>query len=490
MAGGSRLNLPQKVAVNTALLVGGRLAAAASGLVGTIVATRYLRVEEFGQLLTAVTFVALFGVLTDAGVWTIAVREIAKRPQDEQAILATVSLIGLVLSAATLVLVLGAMLVIYGGADRDLVRLGIVIIGTQILVSGPLGTSTAFLTARQLALPGALGGVLSGVGFLIVIAVVVVADLGFAGVAAAYPVGAALNASVLIASVMRTRSLRPRWNRLLAVELLRSALPQGFVLAITVIYIRVDTIMLSVLSTDRDVGLYGLSYKVLEVLLLVPIFATTTVFPELARAGAHTERLRMLVQGLFSAVVLAAVPMFCVFAGFAPEIVRIAGGADYDAAAGVLRLLVLAVAFSFPATVLFNALVATDQQRLLARAMAGVLVGNVVLNVLLIGSFQARGAAFTLVLSETAALTLAWRLFARVSRPPQLQLPVRLAAAGGACAATVVAVRLAVGEPAAEPLLVLVLGSLAAVGVFCAVAVALRAVPLEVTSAVAQLRRR
>ena len=482
------MNLSEKVAKNTALLVGGRLATAASGLVGTIVATRYLGVEEFGQLLTAVTFVALFGVLTDAGVWTIAVREIAKRPQDEQAILATVSLIGLGLSAATLVLVLGAMLLVYGGTDRDLVRLGIVIIGAQMVVSGPLGTSTAFLTARQLALPAALGGVLSAVGFLVTVAVV--ADLGFAAVAAAYPVGAALNAAVLIASVMRTRSLRPRWNRPLAVELLRSALPQGFVLAITVIYIRVDTIMLSVLATDRDVGLYGLSYKVLEVLLLLPIFATTTVFPELARAGAHTERLRMLVQGLFSAVVLAAVPMFCVFAGFAPEIVRIAGGADYDAAAGVLRLLVLAVAFSFPATVLFNALVATDQQRLLARAMAVVLVGNIVVNLLLIGPFQARGAAFALVLSETAALALAWRLFARVSRPPHIQLPVRLAVAGGACAATVAAVRLAVVEPAADPLLVVVLGSLAAAGVFCAVAVALRAVPVEVTSAVAQLRRR
>lgn len=62
-------------------------------------ATRYLGIEEFGLLLTAVTFVALFGVLADVGVWTIAAREIAKRPEDEAAILNTVSLIGLALSA-------------------------------------------------------------------------------------------------------------------------------------------------------------------------------------------------------------------------------------------------------------------------------------------------------------------------------------------------------------------------------------------------------
>ena len=436
------------------------------------------------------TFVALFGVLTDAGVWTIAAREIAKRPQDEQAILTTVSLIGLILSAATFLVVIGAMSLLYGGEDRDLVRLGIVVVATQLLVTGPLGTSTAYTTARQLAVPAALGGLLAAVGFLAALTVAVVGDFGFAGVAAAYAVSALLNAVVPVVSVARRASLRPGWNRPLAAELLRAAIPQGFVLAITTIYFRIDTVLLSLLGTDRDVGLYGVSYRVLEFLLLAPIFATTTIFPELARAPLHSERLRMLVQGLFSALVLVAVPTVCVFAGFAPEIVRIAGGEEYDAAAGVLRLLVLAVAFSFPTTVLFNALVATGQQRPLARAMVVVLTGNVALNVLLIGPLEARGAALALVVSEVVSLALAWRLFGRVSAAPRVQLPGRLALAGAACAGTVGAVRLVVSEPAGAPVAVLVLGSLAAMLVFGLAATGLRAVPVEVTSAVVQLRQR
>ena len=485
------MNLSQKVALNTALLIGGRIAVAGSGLVGTVVATRYLGIDEFGELLIAVAFVALFGVLTDAGVWTIAAREIAKRPGDEAAILSTASLIGLALSGTTFLLVVEGMFVVYGGADRELVRLGILIIATQLLISGPLGTSSAFMTAHQLALPGALGGLLAGVGFLIALTVAVLADFGFAGIAAAYTVSAALNAAVPIVAVARAVSLRPRWNRPLATELVRSALPQGFVLAITTIYVRVDTVLLSLLATNREVGLYGVSYRVLEFLLLAPAFATMTVFPELARAGVHTERLRMLVQGLFSAVVLAAVPMLCIFVGFAPEIVRVVGGGeDFDAATGVLRLLVLAVAFSFPATVLFNALVATDQQRLLARAMVVVLAGNVALNLVLIGPLQARGSALALVITEILSLTLGWRLFARVSVAPRLQLPVRLAVAGGICATTVVAVRFMVPEPANDPIIVFALGSVAASAAFGVALICLHAVPVEVTSAVAQLRRR
>lgn len=478
------------MALNTALMVGGRLAVAGSGLAGTIVATRYLGVQDFGKLVTAVTFVALFGVLTDVGVWTIAAREIARRPEEEEAILTTASLIGLALSAATIAVVLGSMLVLYGGADRDLVRLGIVISVTQLLLSGPFGVSSAWMTARQMALPGALGALLASVGFLAALGVVVLADLGFAGIAAAYAVSASLNAIVPIVAAVRSVSLRPRWDSPLARALLRSALPQGFVLAMLTIYIRVDTVLLSLLATDDDVGLYGLSYRVLEFILQVPLFATTTVFPELARAGIHSERLRMLVQGLFSAVVLASVPVVCVFTGFAPEIIRVAGGAKYDEAADVLRLLVVAAAFSFPAGVLFTALVATDQQGLLARAMVVVLAGNVALNVALIGPLQARGAAIALIISEVVSLTLAWRLFTRVGRAPRIQAPLRLTVAGTACAATVVAVRLLVSEPAGDPIIVLVLGSAAATAVFVGAAVKLRAVPIEVTSAMAQLRRR
>lgn len=484
------MNLSQKVAVNTVLLVGGRLAIALSGLVGTIVVTRYLGADRFGQLQTAVAFTALFGVLTDAGVWTIASREIARRPEEEQRILHTASLIGVGLGLLTAVVVVGSAFLVYGGAERSMVRLAIVVLAAPVLLTGPLGTSSAFLAARQLAIPGALAGLLAAIGFLAALGIVIAADLGFAGIATAYTVGALCNAAVPIVAARRTVSLRARWDRPLAVQLLRWALPQGFVVAITAIYVRVDMVLLSLLGTNRDVALYAVSYRVLEFLLLVPVMMSFTIFPELARATPGSERLRMLVQGLFAAVVVVAVPMLCVFVGFAPEVVRIAGGPNFDAAAGVLRLLVVAVAFSFGAGVFFNALIAMDQQGRLARRMGVVLAFNVALNVALIGPLAAHGSALALILSEIASLALAWHLFEREGQTVRLRLPFRLAAAGLASGGVVFGIRLLVAEPARDPVLVLLGGSAVAVLVFAAAAVALRALPVEVTSALAQLRRR
>ena len=484
------MNLSQKVAFNTLLLVGGRLAIAASGLVGTIVATRYLGLDGFGKLQTAVTFSALFAVLTDVGVWTIACREIARRPEDEQRILSTASLIGYGLGLLTAVALVGSAFLVYGGDDRSLVRLGVVILAAPVLLTGPLGTSGTYLTAHQSAVPGAVAGLAAALGFVATLGVVIAADLGFAGIATAYLVSSLLGAVVVIVAGARRVSLRPAWDRPLARQLLRWALPQGFVVAVTAIYVRVDTVLLSVLGTDGDVALYGVSYRVLEFLLLVPVMMTITLFPEMARAPAGSERLRMLVQGLFAAVVVVAVPMLCVFVGFAPEVVRIAGGREYDEAAGVLRLIVVAVAFSFGAGVFFNALIALDQQGRLARQMLWVLAFNVALNLALIGPFAARGSALALVASEIVSLALAWRLFELTGQEVRLRRPLRLAGAGVVCAAVVVGVRLLVAEPARDPFLVMLGGSALAVAAFAAAAVLLRALPDEVTSAIAQLRER
>lgn len=484
------MNLSQKVALNTLLLVGGRLAVAASGLLGTVVATRYLGVDDFGQLLTAMTFVGVFAIFTDVGVWTVAAREIAKRPEEEQRILSAVSAIGLGLSAVTAFAALLGTFVLYGGEDRELVRVGILISLGGVLITAPLGASSAHLTAHQRAVPAAISGLATGVGFVLALGVVIAADLGFTGIAAAYAFSALVGAAPPIAAALRRVSLRPGGETTFAWTLFRTALPQGAILAITAIYFRIDTVLLSLLGTDRDVALYGLAYRVLEFLLIVPIFAMTTLFPEIARAPSHSDRLLMLVQGALSGILLLAVPMVCVMVGFAPEVVRLAGGAKFDAAADVLRLLIVAVAFSFPATVFFNALVAMGRQGILIWSLVSVLAVNVALNVALIGPLAARGSALALVITEVAALTAAWHLFGRVSRRPRLQRPVRLAGAGLVCAGSVAAIRLPLDSPAGHPVLVLVGGAAVATAAFVVAALALRAVPVEVTSAVAQLRDR
>lgn len=483
------MNLSQKVAFNTVILTGGRLALAGSGVVGVILSTRYLGLEAFGQLTTAVVFVTLFGLLTDAGVWTVSAREIAKRPDEEERILAVVCTIGLLLSGGAVALALATMLVAYPGGDSEMVRLGIVILSVQMLSTSVAGASTAYLVAHQKAVPGAVGAVLSSLTFVACLVTVVVLDLGFAGVAGSYAVGGLVNALVPYGFAARSTRIRLGWDRALTEQLLRWALPQGAVLAVGVLYLRIDTVLLSLLGSDADVALYGVAYRVIEVLILVPTYAMITLFPELSRCEPHSERLSMLMQGAFSSLALAALPLLIGFVTFAPEVVRVAGGAEFRDAAPVLQLLVVAVLASFTSILYFHSLVALNQQGRLARLLVLVLVLNIALNCALIPLLKAQGAAIALVLSDVALLVLGARLFREVGAPPRLQRPGRLALAGLITAAVLIGMKALDPVPGA-PAVTLAIAGVLTLLVFGAAVKLLDAAPEEVTSVLAQLRAR
>lgn len=483
------MNLSQKVALNTVLLTVSRLVVAGSGLAGVILSTRYFGVGRFGELTTAVAFVMLFGPLTDVGVWTVTAREIARHPEDEQRLLGNVFTLGLVLSVLAIAVAVGVMALVYGGADRHLVRVAILILATQMVLTAPGGTTTAYMTAHQRALPAAAGAVAASIAFVVAIVVVVSANLGFEAVAACYALTGVLNGIVQIAFALRSTSLRPRYDYELVLQLARWALPQGAVLGVSVLYFRIDTVLLSLLGSNRDVALYGLSYRVIEFLTLVPNYAMTTLFPEIARCDLHSPRLRMLMQGALSGIVLAVVPILLLFIGFAPEVVKVIGGSSFGAAAGVLRIMVVALVASFVSAAFLQALVALNQQGRLVAILSVVLATNVALNAVLIPRLHATGAALALLSSEMALALLGRRLFARVGSTPSVQRPLRLAGATLAGACVVMALRAVVGS-GADPILVLAVGGTLTLVAFGAAAHVLRAVPIEVTSAVAQMRGR
>lgn len=495
------MNLSQKVAFNTTVLLASRVVVAGSGLAGVAVSTRYLGPADFGQLTIAIVLVSVFGFFTDAGLYTVAAREIAKRPDEERRILNNVLTMGLVASFAAVLVALLVTVLVYGGAGHDLVRLGVAILAVQMLASALGGTASAHLVAHQRAAPTALAAVASSVVFVGVLLLTVELDLGFAGLAACFALSGVVS---LLLPVIALRGVRLTLAR--DIDLWRQmvgwAVPQAGVLVLGVIYFRLDTFLISFLSSDAEVGRYGVAYRVVEVLIVVPIYLMSTLFPEIARQRPHSARLNEIVQGAFSAAALAAVPLVIIFVVFAEEVVGVAGGPAYISAAPVLRYLAVAVALLFLNTVFFQALVALNRQGNLFLLLLGVLVANILLNLALIPSLGAVGAAISLVISEAAALILCLRLFREEGAVPRLRKPFRLALAFALTAAILVALREVLPldrpdaglgtsfEAAIEPFVTLVAASILTMGLWAGMLTLLDAVPGELRVALGALRQR
>jgi O-antigen/teichoic acid export membrane protein len=479
-----RRSLAALVALNTTLLTAGRLLTSLVGLVGVAIATRYLGRDAFGQLTVALGFVALFQSLPDLGLWTITAREIARRPEDRDRLLSNAFTIGALLSLLTLGVTIGLMTLLYGAAGDELVRRGVLILSVQLVFSAPAGAASAVLTAEQRAAPIAVAGVAASLTFLAIVPLVLALDWGFTGIAADYAAAGIVNALLPLLAVRRGGGLRMARDGALWGQLIRWALPQGAVLVLSLLYFRIDTVLLSLLSTDAEVALYGVGYKLNEVLVLLPLYFMVTLFPELARAQNALERIAALGQAAVSSLTLGALAVMVLCVPLAPEIVAVIGGSEeFDGAVPVVRLLAVAVALVFVTTYFFHALVALNRQRELVILIVVVLAVNVALNAALIPSLGAEGAALALILSEMASLVMVAAAYARLAALPRVAKPVRLAAAGllGAGAAWA-----ATAIPAPDWLVLLVAGGIACV-VYVAGLRLLSAVPPELERSLAAL---
>lgn len=476
--------LGQKVALNATALAAGRLLLAAVGVVSVGVSTRYLGVDEFGALITATAFVALVVGLTDLGLGTIGVRELARRPDETKRIIGSLLLLVFGLSTAGLVFGLLFMLLIFGGDDQAQLREGIALL---LLMSWPLAAPAVvigcYFTSQQKAYLGTLASVVGSLLTIGLLVVVIQLDGGFLGIIVAYgATGIGYGLTMLVLSIGRIR-LRPSFDRAHGWQLFRWAVPLGAAVLMGSIYWNIDIILLSRLGTDADVAIYGVAAKVVAILLLLPGYVMITLLPEFARVAEHRERLEEVMGKAIAVVQVAATPLLVLSVVFADEIVQTVGGETYAGSAALLRILMVGVALAYVSVVIAQGIIALNRQKQLFYASLIILPVNVVANLVLIPIWGARGSAIAFVVSEVASLASWLYIYGRVAALPRIYR-LRAVVVAGAVTASVGLVKLLPFATATNAPLVLALGGLAGLAVYAGTLYALKAMPREVHTAI------
>jgi O-antigen/teichoic acid export membrane protein len=474
------VSLTSKVALNTTALAAGRGLVAFTGIASVALATRYLGLEAYGALTAAVAFVTAFSPLADIGLSTIAAREMAKRPGEEERVVGAVFALSLFLTAVSALVLVSASQFVYGGAENAELRRAILILAVTGLPMGAAAVATgAYFVSRQQAWVGMVAGVAGSLTTLLLLGLAVALGWGFTGIVVAYAATAtAYGATMVIFSRGKVR-LRPYFDRVFTRKLLVWALPLGLSMILQAIYWRVDTILLSLLADKAQVGLFGLAFKVVDAVLVLPFYITITLLPEFARLAEARERLDLLVERALRLMLFVVVPMFATLFVYADQVVDLAGGNNFEGAATVLRILLVGLAMAFLSTVVGQALVALNRQAWFLIAGIFVLVVNVSIATALIPLLGARGAAVAFSASEASALPLLLALYRREGRLPRPFPPPGLIAAAGVMLA-VALLKLPLQSLTSNAAVVFVLGGGAAVSSFVAALYLLRAMPPEI----------
>ncbi len=414
--------------MRTAAFVGGLLL----GVVSAPLVVRHLGDVDFGRYSVVVAVVAIVTGLTEGGINSIALRELANAADARARDQIMRDLLGLRIVLSTAGIAIAVAFAALAGYEGTLV-LGTLLAGTGMLLSA---VQTLLASELQARLRFGLASVIDlsrGLLTMLLIIALVLLDASLIAFLAMF-IPAALGALLLTIVLVRdTAVLRPAFRASRWVPLMRETAVFAVAVAVNSLYFRVTLVVMSLVGTAEATGTFAISFRVMEVLVGIPVILTGAAFPILSRS-VRDDRARFdtATRRLFELCTIAGVLTSMTIALAAPFIIQVVVGSAEHSATDVLRLQALAMIAGFIAGGTGYPLLGLRRHRATLVANLVSLVVAVVLALALVPPMGAEGGAIAVILGDTmlAALNI-WFLVRRGG--PSLALGiVPLALAAGA----------------------------------------------------------
>lgn len=392
-------NLTQKIAYNAVFSSVSRIIEVVIALVIISLTTRYLGDDGFGDYIIVVTFVYIFSVFADLGLYSIVVREISQKDADEEKIIN---------NAFTLRLIAGFFILssaffvsaFFPYSNNVRIGIGIASAGFWILsnIQVLMGLFQKHLAMDRVAVTEISGRLIQLIAVLICIRL----DLGFLFIIFSIFLGAVVNFILILFFASSFIKIRLRFDLQFWKKLLQQSYPLAVSAILVLIYFKLDTMFLSVMKSNQDVGVYGLSYKILENLIFFPAMLVGLTMPIMSKnIFSNKKRFESIVQRTLNFLLIAVVPMIIGVVFVSDKIIKLIGGGDgFQDSPLVLNILIVALGFIFLGALFSNIIIAAHKQKQLAQIYFVGMVFNVLTNFIFIPQYSYFGAAVTTVVTE------------------------------------------------------------------------------------------
>ena len=183
---------------------------------------------------------------------------------------------------------------------------------------------------------------------------------------------------------------------------------------LTSLYTTFNTVFLGFVSGDVEVGYYATSHKIFKIILALFTAVTGVMMPRLSSLlgeGRHDEFKRLLKKS-FSMLMMVFIPIAAGICIFAPLIIRIIAGPEFEGAIVPLRIISpLIVIIGIEQIIIIQGLMPLKKDKaILINSIAGAVTG-ITLNLLLVPRYGAVGSSIAWFASECVVLTSALIFF-------------------------------------------------------------------------------
>jgi len=417
------MSLFSKVAKNTVYQIIGKVLGTILGLLTVGLMTRYLGQTGFGYYTTAIAFLQFFGVLIDFGLQMTTAQLLARPQADERKIFANIFTLRLV--SAVIFLGLGAAvawLMPYPLA----IKIGIMIAAWSFLFIS-LQSVLIGLFQKQMAMAEVALAEVWGRGVLLVgVWLAIYLQGGFYYIMLAVAAGSLVNFLLLLIRARKFFPIRFAYDRKIWRDIWGLSWPLAITISLTLVYFRADTVIMSLFRPQSEVGIYGASYKVLEILVQFPYLFLGLILPLLSRFHVEDKAVfGRIFQKAFDFLALIAIPMIFSVWVLGEKIMVFVAGGQFILSGIIIKILILAAAAIYFSSLFGYTIVSAGLQKKMIKFYLIDAVLSLILYLIFIPLYSYWAAAIITVLTEVFIALSSWWILRR-----QLKISLNLAAAG------------------------------------------------------------
>ncbi|MDO8463599.1 MAG: flippase [bacterium] len=476
------MTMTRRIISQSGIQLAGKLAGIAFGVAAIAIITRALGLAGYGKYATIMAYLQLFGVAVDLGLNVLAPSELGRLSSsssrasdsssfvisseyssreisaaergfsatasdslgrnDERAVLLS-NIFTMRLTVAVVVFAAAAAVAFVIPVYDPVVRVGIAaatfsflgIVLHQILLAPfqvaqrMVWPAIADVAGRALLTAGVAFAAWRGMGILPMVWATVIGNV-------------AMFAITFIAAqrIVRVRLAFdfPLWKRILT-----KSWPVALSIIFNLVYLRADTVILSFVRPEEEVGIYAAPYRLLDVVTQFPHLVMGLVLPLLAAAWATGDRaaFRHRLQRVFDGLAFLGFPLAAGALALGTPIMAFVAGSDFAVSGPILGVLSLALLGIFLGQPFGYAIVALERQRAMLWGYAAVAAVTLIGYFVFIPRYSYWGAAWMTVASEIAIAVATFAVVRRTSAVRlDLRIPVAALLASGLMALAVLAV--------------------------------------------------
>lgn len=400
--------LRRHIAYNTLMQLIGRIISSGITFIILVSLAKFLGPAGYGDLGKVIAYVTMFFLMADFGVNAVFLQ---LQKSNQPPTFAELLGLRIILATCTMGLALAILALLPQGTTQGYtlgVRLGVMIYLPVILLHAVI-TSANAVFQRHLAYDRATlalsSGSIAAITFFFLLRPSIVTGL------VVLILGTLITAGVSLYLVSRLgESLKPKFSWSMSKRLLVLSAPLGATLLVNTVYVRLDSVLLTLLQPTVDVGIYSLAYKVFELPLVIPVFTMNAVYPILLAQPNTRAMMRKVWQ---AGLGLGALSIIVTIVGIALAPLLSLVRADFNPSIPTLRILLLGLPFFYASSVTMWALVATNQRRALISIYSIAFIVNLGLNIAYIPRYSFLAAAWITGLSELLVLLLSLGILRR-----------------------------------------------------------------------------